>query len=285
MTQAHHQYRILLTAALVCCALASLGCPGALQAAGAGDLAEPAVPQLLEQIEDILPDDWAIVETEEHTLPRFWIGPQTALYVRIEDRRTTVHHPKGFDYHPFYKLWFCPSPWEGFTQQLLLYGGQRQALLLGSNANQKVFYFTQGADTWPAAPNQLREALSLHYVDISHSLSYNVDYELEIKLHQRINLVDRFRDEKLPQRLLGLEVNDRLAYIEFVPRAGWAGQESVGEKRLWNGSDLEVDQETAFLAEQCFLLYPDLDSLYLRRIEGSKFLDVLLSNPYLHDEY
>ena len=283
MTQGHHQHRAILTATLVCCVFISLGCLGPLGAASAGDLAEPAVSRLLEQIEEILPEDWAVVKTEQHTLPRFWIGPQTALYVRIEDRRTTAHHPNGFDYHPFYKLWVCPSPWEGFTQQLMLYGGQRQALLLGSNESQKVFYLTQGVNTWPGAPHQLREALSLHHVEISHSLSYNVDYELEIKLHQRINLVDRYRNEKLPQRLLGLDVNEQLAYIEFVPRVRWASKESAAEKRLWNGSDLEVDQETAFLAEQCFLLYPDLDSLYLRRVEGSKFLDVLLCNPYLHD--
>jgi len=258
---------------------------GASLAAGAGGSIHAADSTgIKERIREILPPDWKITETEDNTLPRFWIGPREAFYVKIEDTRTVVHHPAGFDYHPFYKIWFCPPGWEGFTQEIILYGKQRQALLLGTGADFMVFYLTLGANTWAGAPEVFRETFRLHWLPISYSVSRAVDPELELKLIQRINLADRYRADQLARRLLGLTMNDRLAYIEFVPLGDWTAIDASTPKKEWNNSSMEVDQETAFIAEQCFLLYPDLDSLYLRRIEGSKFLDVLLSNPYLMTE-
>jgi hypothetical protein len=235
---------------------------------------------VLAALERILPDEWMIAEYREGTVPRQWDGASEALEVKIEDQSITLHHPAGFDYHPFIRLTFCPSPWTGSMQETDLYGSKQPAFLLGKNHIFRVFYQPRGLIRWDGVYEQLAVTFDLTRPRVDQQLRQELDLALRSRLaHRMASVIHDLRNDVL-DRLVGLDRQGSLLYVEYVATIA-APPAEAGSSPLPGSIRSIVDEETEGLAEQIFQAIPEVTTIYLRRLCDNRMFDSLFDRATL----
>jgi hypothetical protein len=232
--------------------------------------------EIVASIEKVLPSTWEVANIKRRQVPRKWLGPADAVLIGLEDRSMVLHHTKGFDYHPFYKLWLCPPAWQGSMVNVTIQGDEGPSVLLGINHGMKVFYLTLGANTWPKGPEVLRKTLDLTVLPITAALKQIVDSSMRMRLFQRVAPTES-SSPGLLLRVFGMENDGPLVYLEY----------SSGIEKIADGFSLPsrceeprvanlTEKESQFLADQIFSSYPDVQTVYVRRLCEQFFSDRII---------
>ncbi len=230
---------------------------------------------VLGALERLLPADWVIVQHSENRVPYLWSGADEALLVKIEDRSLTIHHPTGFDYHPFIRLYFCPSAWVGNMQETDYYGDRQPAFLLGENHIFRVFYQARGMLRWEGVYGQLAVAFDLTQPPVDRRLRQTIDMRLRTRLAHRItSVMHDLRDDVL-DRLAGIDRQGNLLYVEYVATVS-APPATPGSPPLLRSLRQTIEEESAGLVQQLFLIAPEISTIYLRRVCDNRMFDCLL---------
>lgn len=230
----------------------------------------PKIGRELEEVayilENVLPESWEITSIRRSQVPRRWTGSPDAILVKLEDPSMVVHHSRGFVYHPFYKIWLCPPRWEGTMEEVQFLGEEGPSVLLGQNHKMKVFYLTLGANNWPEGPEKLREALDLTVLPITGALRQKIDPSMRIKLLPGLAAYSNGISGLL-SRIVGMEMEGPLVYLEYATATertidGHMLPSRCSEARV----ERLMDRENLFLANKIFLAYPEVETIYLRRV-------------------
>lgn len=235
--------------------------------------------EIVASLEKVLPQTWNVAGIKRQQIPRKWTGSSDAVLLRLEDGSVTVHHPNGFDYHPFYKVWLCPSGWQGNMEDASIQGDEGPSVLLGINHRMKVFYLALGANTWPQGPEVLRKALDLTTLSITYSLRQAVDSSIKMKIFPRLAATEG-SSSGLLSRVVGMERDGSLVYIEYATATerridGFSLPSMCKEPRVVN----LMDRENSFLADQVFFAYPDVRTVYVRRVCDEFLSDRIIDRP------
>jgi hypothetical protein len=235
--------------------------------------------EIVASIEKVLPSTWQVASIRRRQVPRKWMGPADAVLIGLEDRSMVVHHTNGFDYHPFYKLWLCPPSWQGSMENVTLQGDEGPSVLLGINHGMKVFYLTLGANTWPKGPEVLRKTLDLTAMPITPSLKQIVDSSMRMKLFQRVAPTES-SSPGLLLRIVGMENDGPLAYVEYasVIERGTDGFSLPSRCEEPPIASL-TEKHSQFFADQIFSSYPDVQTVYVRRLCDQFFSDKIIDRP------
>jgi hypothetical protein len=217
-------------------------------------------------LENVIPESWEITSIRRSQVPRKWAGSADAILVKLEDPSTIVHHARDFQYHPFYKIWVCPPRWEGRMDDVELLGDEGPSVLLGQNHKMKVFYLTLGANNWPEGPARLREALDLTALPITAALRQKIDPAMRIKLSPGLAAYSNGVSGLL-SRIVGMEKEGPLVYLEYATATerkidGRSLPSRCAEARVVR----LMDRENLFLANKIFLAYPEVETIYVRRV-------------------
>jgi hypothetical protein len=235
--------------------------------------------EIVASIEKVLPPTWQVATMKRRQVPRRWLGPADAVLIGLEDRSMVVHHTRGFEYHPFYKLWLCPPTWQGSMENVTIQGDEGPSVLLGINHGMKVFYLTLGANTWPKGPEILRKTLDLTALSITASLKQIIDSSMRIKLFQRVAPTES-SSPGLLVRVVGMENDGPLAYLEYASviereTDGFSLPSKCEEPRVAS----LAEKESRFLAGQIFSSYPDVKTVCVRRLCDQFFSDRIIDRP------
>jgi hypothetical protein len=228
-------------------------------------------------LEEVLPETWEISSIRRSQVPRKWSGAAEAILVRLEDPSMVIHHPRGFEYHPFYKLWVCPPRWEGTMEEVELLGEDAPSVLLGQNHKMKVFYLTLGGNNWPEGPTKFREALDLTMLPISSALRQQIDPAMRIKLLPGLAAYSEGISGLL-SRVVGMEKEGPLVYLEYATATerkidGHVLPSRCREPRV----ERLMERENLFLANKIFLAYPEVETIYVRRVCDSFLSDRIIN--------
>lgn len=222
--------------------------------------------EIVESIQDILPETWEVSVVRFDQLPRKWEGVPEGIYVKVEDPSIIVHHPNGFEYHPFYKLWLCPPRWVGRMEDVRYTEENGQSVLLGQNHKMKVFYLTLGANNWPQGPGLMREALDLTALPITTTLRQQIEPSMMVTLFPRYAVSENGRAGLLG-RVVGLEKEGPLAYVEYATATDRKLDGHILPSRCKEPAvTWLMERENLFLAKEIFMAYPDVQTVYLRRV-------------------
>ncbi|UCF78749.1 MAG: hypothetical protein JSW03_00270 [Candidatus Eiseniibacteriota bacterium] len=280
---------LLLLLIAVSAASARLTAEVSLSASASGELGDPPsqlstspligreLEEIASMLERILPEHWEITSIMRRQVPRKWNGSADAVLVKLENCSIVVHHPRGFVYHPFYKIWLCPPRWEGNMEDVEILGDEGPSVLLGQNHKMKVFYLTLGANNWPEGPAKLREALDLTTLPITDVLRQKVDPSMKMKLLPGLASYSGGVSGLL-SRVVGMEKEGPLVYVEYA----------TGTERKIDGHTLPsrckeprvarlMERENVFLANKIFLAYPEVKTVYLRRVCDSFLSDRVIN--------
>ncbi|MCK4409972.1 MAG: hypothetical protein KAW67_07795, partial [Candidatus Eisenbacteria sp.] len=137
---------------------------------------------LVSGIENVLPQSWRVIESGIGELPIGWTGPESGLYVMVEDTSTRFFHPSGFHYYSFYRIWLMPPGWEGEMRHTPYVADSAPAFLLGLSKDRVALYHTAGGNVWNDGPAAFCSALKLdtiRYTDLTRRV---VDLEIEEQL-------------------------------------------------------------------------------------------------------
>lgn len=262
----------------------------ALIVLGAALLASPAagVPQqytpsgvpvgpeyIVAAIERILPGNWQITEQREGKAPSRWTGAADALYLKLEDTSVNIHHPDGYTSHPYIKLYFCPRDWSGTMEEIDYYGEVTPSLLLGKNHEYKVFYQTRGALTWEDPWAALATTFDLTPSKVDRDLKNQVDAQVRVRLAQRLKTVRHDLPEDILDRVVGLEREGSLLYVEYVANVS-TPPPAPGAPPLETSIRNLIERETHLLAAEIFRLFPEVTAVYVRRVCDNRMFDELV---------
>jgi len=225
-----------------------------------------SLSDIVDSLQNVLPESWEVTVIRHNELPRKWEGIPEGICVKVEDLQTIVHHPNGFDYHPFYKLWLCPPNWKGKMCDVEYLEEQDHCVLLGQNHKMKVFYLTLGANNWPEGPERLRDVLDLTCLPITTCLRQRIEPSMRVKLFPHL-AISANGQAGLLDRLVGMEIEGPLAYVEYAT----ATDRKLNGHRLPSrckepGVKWLIEQENLFLAKEIFIAYPDVRTIYVRRV-------------------
>lgn len=261
--------RLLITAAVV----AALVTTGAAATAPPGSESSE-LERLVREISNVLPESWHVIESGTGRVPIGWTGPETGLYVMVEDTGTRFFHPSGFHYYSFYRVWLMPSGWEGEMRHTPYIADSAPAFLLGLSDDHVALYHTAGGNVWADGPAALCSKLSLDTIKYSDLARRVVDLEIEGRLTDAAHTakghaldpdpaVATF--EMSPYRIVGLAGDGPGLYMEYV----FANEDDTDELQL---ADL-----TEQLAVSVFEKFPEVESLYLRRCTRDTFTDTIVN--------
>ena len=100
----------------------------------ATELEKKEAMHAVDAVRHALPRGWEMTEIRWDTKPAGWTGPETCVWMKVEDTSMTFEHESGdFEYHPFYKVWLLPLAWEGRMEVAKLDADEPQAIYLGEN--------------------------------------------------------------------------------------------------------------------------------------------------------
>jgi len=299
---------VRISAACVCCiglvaltglgavpCLAGLGPVGAHEAGARGATEDSAavapaqddswdgsimLPEIMARLQKILPDSWEVSGIQLKQTPRRWAGPADGILIRLENPSITAYHPNGFEYHPFFKIWLCPTLWRGSMEDVRFLEESDWPVLLGQNHKMKVFYLSLGVNDWRDGPALLRQALNLTSLPITRSLRQKIEPEVMMKVFPKL-AVTGSGQAGLRERVVGLEMEGPLAYVEYATATtanggatGSADQSAnggaTGQASLSRCAEPGVvwlmERENLSLANMIMLAYPDVQTVYLRRV-------------------
>ncbi len=193
----HRHSAALMVAASAMAVLAAMTPPAAADTPSdqAGELQE-----FRAKIENVLPEDWHVVETDTSSTPIGWTGDADGMMVMVEDTRTRFFHPNGFHYFSFYRVWLMPADWEGVMRRTPYVSDSVPAYLLGANDRYMAFYHTAGGNVWAEGPEIFCSALGLEricYTDLTRRI---VDLDVE----QRLTASSEDGFALNPHRIVGL---------------------------------------------------------------------------------
>ena len=212
----------ILIAAAVAAALVSTCAAGSSPVV---ENAELELQGLVSEIENVLPQSWRIIESGIGELPLGWTGPESGLYIRVEDTSTRFFHTNGFHYYSFYRIWLMPPGWEGEMRHTPYIADSAPAFLLGLSADHVALYHTAGGNVWDDGPSEFCSALGLdtiRYTDLTRRV---VDLEIEERLtHTAPVATERVRAQHSkatlfqmnPYRIVGLAGDGPSLYLEYV---------------------------------------------------------------------
>jgi hypothetical protein len=232
--------------------------------------------RLVSGIENVLPSSWRVTESAIGELPIGWSGPETGLYVMVEDTSTRFFHPSGFHYYSFYRIWLMPPGWEGEMRHTPYVADSAPAFLLGLSDEVVALYHTAGGNVWNDGPAAFCSTLGLdtiRYTDLARRV---VDLEIEERLTDAAAATgDRGREpfqhslvssfEMNPYRIVGLAGDGSNLYLEYV----FGNEGGPNEPQL---ADL-----TEQLAGSVFQRFPEVELLYLRRCTRDTFTDTIVN--------
>jgi hypothetical protein len=191
--------------------------PPSPAAVGKGNSWESAIrlPDIVAHLQEILPESWEVAGIQHNQTPRKWAGAAQGILIRLENPAIVAYHPNGFEYHPYYKIWLCPTLWKGSSEDVRFLEENDWSVLLGQNHKMKVFYLTQGANDWREGPDVLRKALDLTALPITRALRQKIDPAVMMKVFPRL-AVSANGQAGLLDRVVGLEMEGPLAYVEYA---------------------------------------------------------------------
>ena len=241
-----------------------------------GESAELKLERLVIEIENVLPPSWQVIESGIGELPIGWTGPETGLYIMVEDTSTRFFHHSGFHYYSFYRIWLMPPGWEGEMRHTPYVADSAPAFLLGLSDDHVVLYHTAGGNVWNDGPAAFCSTLGLdtiRYTDLTRRV---VDLEIEERLTDaapatgdrgselsRHSMASSF--EMNPYRIVGLAGDGPNLYLEYV-----FGNEG-------GPNELQLALLTEQLAGSVFQRFPEVESLYLRRCTRDTFTDTIVN--------
>jgi hypothetical protein len=274
---------------------------GALHRSGAraenGDSWESSIrlPDIVSRLQEILPESWEVSGIKHKQTPRRWEGSAEGILIRLENPSIVAYHPNGFEYHPFFKIWLCPTLWRGSMEDVRFLEESDWSVLLGQNHKMKVFYLSQGVNDWRDGPAVLREALDLTSLPITRSLRQRIEPEIMMKVFPKLAVTDNGHAGLL-ERVVGLEKEGPLAYVEYAtatapngrnhdghngathPNGGTNGQASLS-RCAEPGVVWLMERENLSLANLIMLAYPEVQTVYLRRVCDEFASDRIINRP------
>jgi len=274
----------ILIAAMVVAALVSTSV--AATSSAALESSPLALKSLVHDIERVLPESWRVIESSVGHVPVGWTGPETGLYVMVEDTSTRFFHSSGFHYYSFYRVWLMPAEWEGEMRHTPYVADSAPAFLLGLGDDHVALYHTAGGNVWSDGPSAFCSALELNTIRYTDLTRRVVDLEIEERLTHVIQITDAGEGETSahskapssevtspeaplfkmsPYRIVGLAGEGQGLYLEYV-----FGNESYPDE-----SQLAVLTEQ--LAVSVFDRFPEVESLYLRRCTRDTFTDTIVN--------
>ena len=251
-----------------------------------GDSWESSIrlPDIMVRLQKILPESWEVSGIQHRQTPRRWTGSAEGILIRIENPSITAYHPNGFEYHPFFKIWLCPTLWRGSMEDVRFLEESDWSVLLGQNHKMKVFYLSQGVNDWRDGPALLREALDLTSLPITRSLRQRIEPEIMMKVFPKLAVTDNGHAGLL-ERVVGLEMEGPLAYVEYAtattangkshngdnggspPAPGGEPDEQASPSRCTEpGVVWLMERENLSLANLILLAYPEVQTVYMRRV-------------------
>ncbi len=242
----------------------------------AGESAELKLERLVIEIENVLPPSWQVIESGIGELPIGWTGPETGLYIMVEDTSTRFFHHSGFHYYSFYRIWLMPPGWEGEMRHTPYVADSAPAFLLGLSDELVALYHTAGGNVWNDGPAAFCSTLGLdtiRYTDLARRV---VDLKIEERLTDAAPATgDRGSElsqhsmassfEMNPYRIVGLAGDGPNLYLEYV-----FGNEG-------GPNELQLAVLTEQLAGSVFQRFPEVESLYLRRCTRDTFTDTIVN--------
>ncbi len=227
---------------------------------------------LVHQLSQLLPDGWEVAERREGALPFRWQGTEDAFAVKLEHSAVQIHHPKGFTYHPFIRLYFFQDPWDGAMEELDYHGSVEPAYLLGANHLFQVFYQARAVTGWDDALADISQALDLSRPPVNRNVQGVVDRRLQLRLAERVmSMTNDLRDDAL-DRILGIARHGSLIYVEYVASIAKPAAQA-GAPPLPASIRTLVDEESQALAEQVFGAFPEVSGVYMRRVCDNRLFD------------
>jgi len=238
----------------------------------------PSAERIVATIEPLLPEGWCVAEVADSATVFLWDSDARTIAVQLDDRSLRIHHPKGFTYHQFIRLYVAPAAWAGAMREVDIYGTREPAFLLGDGASCRVLYQSAGMLRWPDALEQLAAALGVTPVGIDRTVHAEIDPRLGARLQQRVMSVASDLRGDVMDRVLGLTQTDAILYVEYVasvaPRPA-----TPGAPPLTAALRELIDGETDRLATHVFHAFPDVEAIYLRRVCDNRMFDRLIDRP------
>ncbi len=243
---------------------------GGATTGAAREIGGTTLEELVGRVEEVIPDTWRVIETDTGRAPIGWNGPEEGLYVMVEDTRTRFFHPNGFHYYSFYRVWLLPTDWEGEMRTTPYVSDSAPAFLLGVNGSYSVFFHTAGGNVWELGPKRLCDALGLTDICFTDLTRRVVDLEFETRLRE--SLASRRGEEAdpasiSPQHIIGLSGAGSSIYLEYIVPS------EDGDRR---GEGAGLATLTQDLADNVFVAFPEVDSLYLRRCRNDTYTDTIV---------
>ncbi|MCD4689954.1 hypothetical protein K8S17_00670 [bacterium] len=231
------------------------------------DLRRTTLHDLVHQLEQTIPPTWRIVEADSTSMPIGWSGSGEGLYVMLEDTRTRFFHPNGFHYYSFYRVWLLPPDWEGEMRLTPYTSDSAPAHLLGVSDAYSVFYHTAGGNSWREGPKALCDALVLERICFTNLTRRVVDLEFEQRLKASVASVEDDGSTLVlsPQRIIGLTGDGPNLYLAYIFADGPEEEQTP------------LAAMTERLAEDVFVAFPEVESLYLRRCRTDTFTDTIVT--------
>lgn len=238
--------------------------------AGTDTIGATTLDELVSRLKDTIPDSWRVVEADTARAPIGWNGPEQGLYVMLEDTRTRFFHPNGFHYYSFYRVWLLPSDWEGEMRMTPYVSDSVPAYLLGVSDTYSAFFHTAGGNVWEEGPDALCSALGLESICFTDLTRRVVDLEFEERLKASLASMQQENETLVlsPQRILGLSGAGSSLYLEYI---------FTGDTEEENEVTTELASLTESLAENVFVAFPEVESLYLRRCRSDTFTDTIVA--------
>ena len=227
-----------------------------------------ALPEILDRLQKVLPAAWEVSAVQHRQTPRRWSGAADGILIRLENPSIVAYHPNGFEYHPFFKIWLCPTLWRGSMEDVRFLEENDWSVLLGQNHKMKVFYLSQGVNDWRDGPALLRETLDLTSLSITRSLRQKIEPEIMMKVFPKLAVTGSGQSGLL-ERVVGLEMEGPLAYVEYATATAANGEtnQQVSLSRCAEpGVVWLMERENLSLAHLIMLAYPDVQTVYLRRV-------------------
>jgi len=254
-------------------AIAVLALAASTTSALAGPIADidgTTLDELVARLEQTIPETWRIVEADSARTPIGWSGPEQGLYVMLEDTRTRFFHPNGFHYYSFYRIWLLPTNWEGEMRLTPYVSDSVPAYLLGVSDSYSAFFHTAGGNVWQEGPSRLCDALGLESICFTDLTRRVVDLEFEERLTASLASVQGENETLVlsPQRILGLSGAGSSLYLEYI---------FDGDTDEEDAATIELASLTESLAENVFVAFPEIESLYLRRCRSDTFTDTIVA--------
>jgi hypothetical protein len=226
--------------------------------------------EFVSRLEETIPPTWRVVEADTARTPVGWSGPGEGLYVMIEDTSTRFFHPNGFHYYSFYRIWLLPTDWEGEMRMTPYVTDSVPAYLLGVSDEYSAFFHTAGGNVWEEGPEELCSALGLEQVCFTDLTRRVVDLEFEERLEASLASMEDDGSTLIlsPQRILGLAGAGSNLYLEYIV---------TDDTEDESGAAADLSALTERLAENVFVAFPEVESLYLRRCRSDTFTDTIVT--------